>query len=139
MLRLEHVNLVVRNIPKSLAFYQAAFPHWKVRGEGTSSWNGKPRNWVHIGDDYNYITLNDNGEADNRDLSGHQVGLAHFGFEVSNLGAVIERLGKAGFEPRKTGGVDSFRRNEYFLDPDGFEVEFVEYQSELPEERNLYS
>ena len=29
-MHLEHLNLVVSDIPKSLEFYQAAFPHWKT-------------------------------------------------------------------------------------------------------------
>jgi hypothetical protein len=32
---------------------------------------------------------------------------------------------------------EAFRKNVYFVDPSGFEVEFVEYLSDLPEERNL--
>ena len=31
------------------------------------------------------------------------------------------------------------RRNVYFVDPDGMDVEFVEYLSDLPAERNLAS
>lgn len=32
MIHLEHINLVVDDIPAALRFYQAAFPHWRVRG-----------------------------------------------------------------------------------------------------------
>ena len=32
MITLEHINLVVSDIEKRLAFYQAAFPNWHVRG-----------------------------------------------------------------------------------------------------------
>ena len=35
-MRLEHVNLVVRDIERSLAFYKAACPHWNIRSEGQS-------------------------------------------------------------------------------------------------------
>lgn len=34
MIQLEHINLVVKNIPEMLKFYQTAFPHWYVRDEG---------------------------------------------------------------------------------------------------------
>ena len=34
MIQLEHVNLVVKDIPEMLTFYKAAFPHWYVRDEG---------------------------------------------------------------------------------------------------------
>lgn len=137
MIQLEHVNLVVTNIEKSLEFYRAAFPHWWVREEGKGEWSGKPRTWVHFGDDYQYLVFGDNGEGENRDLSGHQVGLAHFAFVTTNLDALISRLAEAGFPVAKNGADDPYRKNIYFYDPDGFEVEFVEYLSDLPTERNL--
>ena len=34
MMHLEHVNLVVNDIPTNTRFYQAAFPHWRVRATG---------------------------------------------------------------------------------------------------------
>lgn len=138
MLRIEHLNLVVRDIPRSLAFYGAALPHWWVRGEGEQDWYGTHRRWLHFGDDYNYLTLNDHGQGENRDLQGTTVGLAHFGLEVSDLDAVVARLAKAGFQKAKPGSDDPHRKNVYFIDPDGFEVEFVEYTSDHPAERNLY-
>lgn len=139
MVHLEHINLVVDNIPAMLKFYQAAFPHWKVRTSGSGDWYGKPRNWLHFGDDYQYIALSDHGEGENRDLNGHQIGLAHFAFITDNIDAVIDRLTTAGFPVAKPGAEEPYRKNIYFFDPAGFEVEFVEYLSDLPEERNLTS
>jgi len=136
MIRLEHLNLVVQDIPKAVGFYKAAFPHWDVRTEGTGEWHGKPRNWMHFGDDYNYLTFNDNGEGNNRDLTGHQVGLSHLAFVVDNIEGIISRLAEAGFKPSNNGAAHPHRRNVYFIDMDGFEVEFVEYQSDIPEVRN---
>lgn len=135
-MKLEHVNLVISDIEASLRFYQAALPHWGIRSKGANQWYGVDRNWVHFGDDYQYISLNDNGVGENRDLSGHQVGLAHFSFVTNSLNAVISRLKNVGFEVDKHGVKNKFRKNAYFLDPDGYEVEFVEYLSDLPEERN---
>jgi catechol 2,3-dioxygenase-like lactoylglutathione lyase family enzyme len=139
MLYLEHVNMVVTDIPAALTFYQAAFPHWHVRDQGESPWSGKPRKWLHFGDDYQYLTFNDNGEGDNRDLAGHQPGLAHFAFVTDNIDAVIERLAAAGFAAAKDGADEPYRRNIYFVDPAGFEVEFVQYLSDIPAQRNLSS
>ncbi|MEP5765155.1 MAG: VOC family protein [Halieaceae bacterium] len=139
MLHLEHLNLVVSDIPAALSFYQAAFPHWRVRDEGASEWAGKARKWLHFGDDYQYLTFNDNGTGDNRDLGGHQPGLAHFAFVTGNIDAVIARLGAAGFAASKDGADEPHRRNVYFMDPNGFEVEFVQYLSDIPEQRNLSS
>lgn len=135
-MHLEHLNLVVRDIPETLAFYQAAFPHWRIRVQGSADWYGVERKWVHFGDDFQYLTFNDDGEGENRDLSGHQTGLAHFAYVTNDLKAVCDRLLTAGFEIAKDGAENQFRKNVYFIDPNGFEVEFVEYLSDLPAERN---
>lgn len=137
MIHLEHLNLVVSNMDKALAFYQAAFPHWRVRGGGHQNWYGTERNWLHFGDDYQYLTLNDSGEGENRELSSNQVGLAHFAYVTDNLDALIGRMRAAGFAPSK-GGKSLYRSNAYFIDADGFEVEFVQYHSDLPSQRNYY-
>ena len=139
MLHLEHLNLVVSDIPATLAFYQAAFPQWRVRDSGAAEWYGKPRKWLHFGDDYQYLTFNDDGEGENRNLAGHQTGLAHFAFVTNNLDALIERLAAADFTPAKDGADEPYRKNIYYVDPAGFEVEFVEYLSDIPEQRNLSS
>jgi len=139
MLYLEHLNLVVNDIPAAQTFYQAAFPHWRVRDQGESDWYGKRRKWLHLGDDYQYLTFNDNGEGNNRNLAGHQSGLAHFAFVTGNIDAVIERLAAAGFPVDTDGADEPYRKNAYFIDPAGFEVEFVQYLSDIPEQRNLSS
>ena len=138
MLHLEHLNLVVNDIPQTLSFYQAAFPHWTIRGGGQNDWYGKPRSWVHFGDDYQYLAFNDNGVGENRDLKGHQVGLAHFAYVTNDIKGVIARLEEAGFEITTDGAEDIYRKNVYFIDPNGYEVEFVEYVSDIPSERNRY-
>jgi len=116
-------------------------PHWQVRGEGTGGWSGAPRRWVHFGDEYTYLAMHDDAtlsseQRQQADSGG--AGLVHFGLEVANLPAVIERLTKAGFAPSDPGTQEPHRRNIYFIDPNGFEVEFVEYSSDAPVERNLY-
>jgi catechol 2,3-dioxygenase-like lactoylglutathione lyase family enzyme len=139
MLYIEHLNLAVKDIDASLEFYQAAFPHWRVRDGGEGQWYGKPRRWLHFGDDYQYLTFNDNGVGENRDLSGHQVGLSHVAFVTGNIAAVTQRLTEAGFPMDKDGADEPYRKNAYFMDPDGFEVEFVEYLSDDPAQRNRSS
>ena len=137
-MHLEHLNLVVNDMEASLAFYGAAFPHWEIRGGGENKWYGKKRKWLHFGDDNQYLAFNDDGEGANRDLTGHQTGLAHFAFVTNNLKATEQRLNDAGFQRAKDGAEDPFRSNVYYLDPNGFEVEFVEYHSDLPQQRNRY-
>ena len=136
--RLEHANSVVTEIAPTLTFLQTAFPEWRVRGEGGGDWNGKPRRWLHFGDDDFYVTLNDNGEGAQRDLSGHAPGLAHLGFEVASLDDVVARLTRAGYKIDHRGEDHPHRRNLYYVDPEGLEFEFVEYLSDVPAEKNLY-
>ena len=136
MIQLEHVNLVIKDLTKSLEFYRAAFPHWRIRDRGHHPWFGKTNNWVHFGDEFQYLALNEFGEGENRKLEGHQVGLAHFAFVTQNIDGVITRLENAGFKIDDSGASNPHRRNVYFIDPDGFEVEFVQYLSDMPRERN---
>lgn len=136
MIRFEHINLVVRDLNRALSFYQVAFPEWKIRDQGHSEWSGKARNWLHFGADNIYIALADNGDSDGRDLAGHQVGLAHFAFETSDIEGMIQRLTAAGFSIANPGVSHPFRRNVYFVDPDGHEIEFVQYFSDQVAERN---
>ena len=135
-MNLEHINLVVKNFDQTMAFYQAAFPHWYIRDSGEQVWHGTPRKWMHFGDDYQYLALNDNGSGENRDLETNLLGLSHFGFTTNNLDAVIRRLLEAGFNIHKDGNPNEHRRNIYFLDPNDFEVEFTQYLSDLPGEMN---
>ncbi|PCJ72167.1 MAG: glyoxalase [Rhodobiaceae bacterium] len=138
MIRIEHVNLVVKNIDVTRAFLLSAFPQWRVRGGGRNTWSGRERNWCHVGDDDYYITLNDNAEGENRDLSGHAPGLAHIGFSVDDSDAIKDRLIKAGYEVRTYGADHPYRKTVYFIDPEGFEFEFMEYLSDVPTEKNQY-
>ena len=62
--------------------------------------------------------------------------LAHFAYVTNNLDAVINRLNEAGFGNGQNDSDEPHRRNIYFIDPNGFEVEFVQYLSDLPEQRN---
>ena len=138
MIRLEHANLVVTDMKPTLEFLKAAFPHSRVRGGGKGTWSGKPREWLHFGDDETYIALSDNGEGEPRDLKGHQPGLAHLAFEVPSLGPLKERLAAAGFEITNPGSPTEHRSNVYYIDGNNIEFEFVEYYSDNPAEKNRY-
>jgi len=136
MIRLEHINLVVKDIAASLHFYQNVFPEWKIRDSGKGEWSGKTREWLHFGDDNTFLTLNNNAETAARDLAGHQAGIAHFAFEINNIKALQARLQAAGFQHRTRGDDNPYRHNIYYIDPDGNEVEFVQYFSDLISQRN---
>lgn len=136
MIKFEHINLVVKDMQQTLAFYQVAFPHWKIRCEGDSDWYGTPRHWLHFGDDFQYIAFSDNGQGENRDLMSHQLGLAHFAFVTNNLNQLVKRMSESGYEIAKPGSNAKYRNNCYYIDPNGYEIEFVEYLSDIPEQRN---
>ena len=138
MIHLEHLNIIVKDMSESLKFYQAAFPHWKVRGGGQSKWYGHPRNWLHFGDDYTYLSLNDNGTGENKDLKKYQIGLAHFAFVSNDIRGIIARLAKVGYTPSLAYDGDNNRGSVYFVDPSGYEVEFVCYLRDDPQLRNIY-
>ncbi len=137
-MHLEHLNLVVHHLDKTLDFYQAAFPHWHVRGQGTQNWYGTQRRWLHFGDDYQYLAFCDNGTGDNRALDTNNLGLSHFAYVTHSLDATTTRLAAAGYTPSKNGNNTLSRKNIYFTDPNGFEIEFVEYLSDIPSDRNDY-
>jgi extradiol dioxygenase family protein len=137
-MHLEHLNLVVKDLNSTLSFYKTAFPHWKTRGGGQSDWYGHARNWIHFGDDYQYLTFNDNGTDENRDLKSHKIGLAHFAFVMDDIKGLITRLKQAGFAERIQYNGDQYRGNVYYVDPSGYEIEFVQYYSDQPKLRNQY-
>ncbi|MEM7299893.1 MAG: VOC family protein [Pseudomonadota bacterium] len=138
MMRIEHANIVVTEIEPTLNFLTTAFPDWGVRGGGEADWYGTKRNWVHVGNDDSYFTLNDRGTGVQRHLQGNSAGLAHIAFEVDDLDGLVQRMTDAGFEPRVFGDEHPFRKNVYYIDPDGLEFEFVEYLSDDPAEKNMY-
>ena len=138
MARLEHLNLVVRDLQPTIDFLLTAFPHWRVRGGGDSEWYGAPRKWAHVGDDASYLTINDSGTGSARDLKSNTRGLSHIGFAVANLDDVVGRLVDAGYEITHAGNHTTWRRNVYFHDGEGLEFEFTEYLSDDPEKRNEY-
>ncbi len=133
---LEHANITVSDMEKSLTFFKTAFPSFKVRGDGVSK-----REWLHFGDDYTYIALTQGSKgksnSDGPDYS--EVGLSHIGFVVDDVEEISKRLLEAGYKRNFPKTVDRYRIREYFLDDDGNEYEFVEYLSDKLEERNDYS
>lgn len=138
MLQLEHVNLMVKSIEQTLRFYRAAAPHWHIRGGGEDLWYSQPRRWIHFGDDDCYLCFNEPGYGSHRDLTSMQIGLSHFAFVTDNLQGTMNSLAAAGYRPYKDGASDPYRSNIYYQDPNGVEVEFVQYHSDQPAQRNRY-
>jgi len=135
-IRLEHANIVVRDIEATTRFLSAAFPEFRVRREGLN----EGRRWMHIGTDDTYIALNEaSGEPAEKwvPYSG-KPGVNHLGFEVEDVAALRDRLAAAGFKDSTYPNNHPHRQRVYFHDADGNDWEFVEYYSDDPAERNDY-
>jgi catechol 2,3-dioxygenase-like lactoylglutathione lyase family enzyme len=135
--RLEHANLVVRDLDAIADFIGTAFPDFRIRHAGE---NGAGHRWLHLGTDDTYIALS---EATQESLEPWQpysgkVGLNHLGYEVADAAALRKRLLEAGYEESTVPNDHPHRTRVYFHDPEGNDWEFVQYFSEKAEERNDY-
>jgi catechol 2,3-dioxygenase-like lactoylglutathione lyase family enzyme len=121
-MRIEHANITVNNVQASAEFYLQLMGG-RVRWEGT---NSSGRRAAHIGDDRTYLSLfeaaNESPVRDDYSVTGFN----HLGFEVDDLAAYRETLLKMGVEINAEEDYAPGRRL-YFYDPDGIEIELVEY------------
>jgi catechol 2,3-dioxygenase-like lactoylglutathione lyase family enzyme len=136
--RLEHANLIVRDIDGMIEFLTAAFPEFRVRGEGQAPGSGR---WVHIGTDETYLALNQATAEPAEPWVPYagRPGTNHLGYEVDDVAALSERLAAAGYRESTVPNAHPHRRRVYFYDPEGNDWEFVEYTSTDPAERNDYA
>jgi catechol 2,3-dioxygenase-like lactoylglutathione lyase family enzyme len=128
--RLEHANLTVRDIEGMIRFMQAAFPEFRVRGEGISQDGSR---WVHVGTQETYIALSPaKSEPEKRWMPYRGMpGVNHLAYEVDDVEALCERMRSAGYRESTP--------PRYFYDSQGNDWEFVQYLSEDPAERNDYA
>lgn len=141
MIRLEHVNLNVRNLEASLRFFRHAFPTARVRGGGVSHSGETSTRWVHFGDEHSYLAIQQAVPApvDATAEPFGELGVNHAGFTVKDAKSLAKRLSDAGYEQTYDLDQHPGRHRVYFLDDDGFEWEFVEYRSSDDRVRNDYS
>jgi catechol 2,3-dioxygenase-like lactoylglutathione lyase family enzyme len=137
-IRLEHANLIVRDIDAMIEFLRTAFPGFRVRGEGQGAPLGR---WVHIGTDETYLALNQaTREAPEPWVPyAGKPGTNHLGYEVDDVEALRSRLAAAGYRESTVPNAHPHRRRVYFYDPEGNDWEFVQYASKDPAERNDYA
>ena len=137
MVKLEHANLIVRDVDEAIRFLSSAFPTFRIRGEG-KNWHGD--RWVHFGDEATYVALNEasTDPAEKWIPYCGKPGLNHLGYEVDNADGVRARLREAGFKDSTYPNNHPYRKRVYFYDADGNDWEFVEYLSVDPAQRNDY-
>lgn len=136
----EHANISVVNPQSTIKLILAALPNWTIRGNG--EWmndRGENVEWFHVGDDNFYLAIDSQGAGSMPYWTERFTGLNHLGFAVDDVKALVARLQEAGFEMDHWGGEHPHRQSVYFMDEHGIQVEFVEYFSEINEERNDYS
>jgi catechol 2,3-dioxygenase-like lactoylglutathione lyase family enzyme len=135
--RLEHVNLVARDLDGMIRFLHAAFPEYRVRGAGTGPSGAR---WVHVGNDDSYLALNE-ATVDPAEpwvpYSG-KPGVNHLGFEVDDVEALQARLRSAGYAETTVPNEHPGRRRVYFNDAEGNDWEFVQYLTDDASLRHDY-
>lgn len=119
---LEHVNMSVANLDRTIDFYGKLLG-LKVRWRGTTS-DGLPA--AHVGDERHYLALFEIGDAEPKPADYGLLGLNHYGFVVDDLDACRAKLAELGATVQDPPQYDPGRRL-YFDDPNGVEVELVEY------------
>jgi catechol 2,3-dioxygenase-like lactoylglutathione lyase family enzyme len=125
IMKIEHVNATVSNLERSFEFYNNVFGFYK-RWEGTGIGEvGEVRVW-HIGDEDIYLSLFE-AEQPGEVVSNYGIpGVNHICFQVDDLNtyrAILKELNinihlEADYKPGE---------RIYFVDPDGIEIELVQY------------
>lgn len=125
-MKLEHVNLTVRDLEQSIDFYCSLFG-WRIRWRGQ---NSAGRAAAHVGTEFSYLAMFQASESTVSEplprLDSSAPGFNHLGFVVEDMDTVVVRLRALGVQPKSDEQYDP-GRHVYFIDPDGVEVELVEY------------
>ena len=137
-LRLEHANLIVRDIDATMRFLQAAFPAFGIRFDGKDP---RGMRWVHIGTDDTYIALTQSTVEPERQWTPYTgvPGVNHLAYEVDDVEALRGRLKSAGYQDSTVPNNHPYRKRVYFHDRDGNDWEFVQYLSDDPAKRHDYT
>ncbi len=93
--RLEHANLVVRDIDATVRFLQTAFPEFKIRFEGLDPDGSR---WFHIGTDETYIALTKSFTEPAARWVPYEgaPGVNHLAYKVDDADTLRKRLAAAG-------------------------------------------
>jgi catechol 2,3-dioxygenase-like lactoylglutathione lyase family enzyme len=121
-MHLEHVNLTVSDLDRSVAFYSRLLD-LRVRWQGATSDGARA---AHVGDDRTYLALFEATKDGAVAIDYGVVGLNHFGWVIEDLDTARQHLLDQGLTPHFEPHYEPGRRL-YVYDPDGIELELVEY------------
>lgn len=121
---LEHVNVSVANLERSITFYCELFD-FSVRWRGLTS-DGQPA--AHVGNERYYLALFQADKQEDAKNDYGRVGINHIGLVVDDLNTMRERLHRLNVTPHHEADYEPGVRL-YFFDPDGIEIELVQYRS----------
>ncbi|MBD2362068.1 VOC family protein [Anabaena minutissima FACHB-250] len=122
--RFEHINIACQDIDATKNFYQTLFPDWYVRAEGVSNEGDR---WIHFGNNQFYFALNNYPEQKRVHQIYENIGINHVGFVIEDGEAMQKLLDKEDIE-YYTMSAPETKHRIYVTDPDGNEIELVEYQ-----------
>ncbi|MBW4644352.1 MAG: VOC family protein [Goleter apudmare HA4340-LM2] len=125
LIRFEHINMSCNDIEASRKFYQTLFPDWYIRAEGVF----EGRRWLHFGNNQFYLALNDDAGKKRVHQAYENIGFNHVGFVIKDGASMLQLLDDAGIEYYSM-TADETKYRIYVSDPDGNEIELVEYQPE---------
>ncbi|MBD2776183.1 VOC family protein [Iningainema tapete] len=125
LIRFEHINLSCQDVEVTKKFYQTLFPDWYVRVEGVTD-EGR---WMHFGNNQFYLALNDAPQQQRVHTAYESIGINHIGLVIKDGEAMKKLLEDEGIEYYTYTSPETKHRI-YFNDPDGNEIELVEYQPE---------
>ena len=139
MIKIEHINLTVRDLEESVRLFKVLWPNADIRhrGEVKGGMSGDFE-WLHLGNDDTYIALQAAPEKKEFYENPHVRDFyMHIGIEVKNLEDKLGTLRDLGYNPVVQDDVKE-RSRAYFLDKSGHYFELVEYLSNEADLKNQY-
>jgi catechol 2,3-dioxygenase-like lactoylglutathione lyase family enzyme len=138
--QLDHVNVSVVDIQRTIAFLRIAFPEFRIRGGGTGYFGKVKTEWLHLGLDELYVSLNTAYpiEPRHKPHEAQETGINHVGFIVEDVDDVHSKYAAAGFKCEPVNELPS-RKRLYVADADEIIWEFIQYLSDDFAVRNDYS
>ncbi|MEL7486462.1 MAG: VOC family protein [Pseudomonadota bacterium] len=140
---LEHCNLTVSDLDKTINFFLAVFPEFSLRHKGVledalPDGGVQKTPWAHVGTDESYLALQAPpiGHEFKQNKNNY---FNHMGFVVDDIDETLERVKDAGCSNLRTDYSHPHRLRAYAWVFDGTVLEFVQYKSENAEERNCYA